>query len=217
MKTKITTLIGSCDSYSYLWKNFDILYTRYFEPDLDKVLVSETKVFDNKSYKTITPGVMDWGARMLYALNTIETKYVYFLLEDFYFTSTVPTRLIEESLEILESRNADKILIDVVHRSYTVQNLNENNLFKFSNKSMYLNSVSPSIWNVEYFKNVLKPHYNPWQFELEGNKFTSSCNPDILLYKQPTQYFLPLVRKGGKYRTNGWEELFKKEGLVDEK
>ena len=39
---KITTLIGSCDSYSPLWKNFDILYNKYWGLETNNILVSET-------------------------------------------------------------------------------------------------------------------------------------------------------------------------------
>ena len=52
----ISVLIGTCDSYSPLWKNFDILFQRYWQLKTANYLVSETLTYDNDLYKTITPG-----------------------------------------------------------------------------------------------------------------------------------------------------------------
>lgn len=209
----LSVLIGSCDSYSPLWENFDILFQRYWNPSTTNILVSETLSFDNQHYKTITPGLKPWGERMLAGLDEIKTDYVFFILDDYYLTESFTTELIQEHIDVLESHKADKIMMDIDYGepTYHLEHI-ESDLYKFKNISNYLNSVQPSIWKTSYLRQVLKPSYNPWQFELEGNTFTQSINPLILLKKREEHMYFNFVRIGGRI-SEGWEELYQKENL----
>ena len=90
-----------------------------------------------------------------------------------------------------------------------------NDLYQFNNHSMYLNSVQPSIWKTDYFKKVLHPSYSPWQFELEGNTFTQTLQPKIILKAREKSVYFNYSRVGGRI-SEGWQEIFKKEKLINE-
>ena len=63
----LTTVVGTCDSYLDLINDFSTLYERYFEPNIETLIVSETEVLDIPKYNFITPGKKAWGERILKA------------------------------------------------------------------------------------------------------------------------------------------------------
>lgn len=214
MKHKLTTVIGSCDSYSSLWKNFDILFKRYWNLDTKNIFVGETIPLPYDGYDNILPGInLPWGERILTGLLNINTPYVCFLLEDYYLTESISDSFIQEHIDILEQYNAHKIMFDKIYPPdvYSLTKLS-NDLYQFDNHSMYLNSVQPAIWRTDYLKHVLKPSYSPWEFELDGNEFTQTMNPIILLKARQTSVYFNYARVGGRI-SDGWETVFIKENL----
>jgi hypothetical protein len=209
----LTVLIGSCDSYSHLWKNFDILFQRYWHLPTKNIIVSETKTFNNDHYQTVTPGKSSWGERILKSLDLIETEYTFFILDDYYLTEHFTQEFIDNHISILEDYNAVKIMIDIDYGEpiYYLDHINED-LYKFKMTSNYLNSIQPAIWKTEYLKKVINTNYSPWDFELIGNDYTKTINPTILLKARPEHMYFNMVRSGGRL-SNGWENLFLKENL----
>ncbi len=209
----ISVLIGSCDSYSPLWKNFDILFQRYWKLPTKNILVSETESFDSDHYQTITPGRKDWGERILEALKHIETEYVFFVLDDYYLTEPFTQSFVDNHIRILEQHGAVKIMPDIDYGEpiYQLDHIKDD-LYRFKMSSDYLNSIQPAIWKTEYLKQVLRPEYSPWDFEIKGNDFTKSLNPTILLKARPNHMYFNFVRIGGRI-SEGWEDLYIKENL----
>jgi hypothetical protein len=210
----ISVLIGSCDNYSFLWENFDILFKRYWSLNTKNYLISETKSFDNKDYITLTPGKLPWGQRILEGLNLIDTEYVLFILDDYYLSENFDENLINEHINLLKEHSGEKIMMDIDYGEpiYSLDHLS-NNLYKFKENSDYLNSVQPAIWRTDYLRKVLKPEYSPWDFELIGNNFTKTINPTILLNKRESHMYFNFTRIGGKL-SEGWEEFLKKQNLI---
>jgi hypothetical protein len=214
MKDKLSVVIGTCDLYSPLWKNFDILYKKYWNVDTRNIFVGETNPILYEGYENILPGNnLPWGYRMLQGINEVKTEYVCLLLEDYYFTEPITKKFIEEHISILEKYSAQKIMFDKLYPPdvYTLKQL-ENDLFLFDKNSQYLNSVQPAIWKTEYLKDVLKPSYSPWNFEVEGNGYTSMLNPTVLLKAREESVYFNFSRIGGRI-SEGWEKVFEKEGL----
>jgi hypothetical protein len=209
----ITVLIGSCDKYSYLWDNFDFLFKKYCELNTKKILVSETLTFNNTEYTTTCFGNIPWGERILKSLELVETEYVFFILDDYYFTESLSKDFLQNHIDILEKKGAVKIMMDIDYGYpiYTLKHL-EDNLYQFGENSQYLNSVQPAIWKTEYLKKVLKPNYSPWDFELIGNEYTKTLKPIILLNARPKHVYFNIMRKGG-ILSDGWQDIFKKENL----
>ena len=175
--------------------------------------MSETEVFSNNHYQTITPGKKPWGERVLESLELIDTEYVFFILDDYYLTESFTQEFIDDHIKILEKHNAVKIMTDIDYGEpiYYLEHIEED-LYKFKMTSDYLNSIQPAIWKTSYLKQVLKPDYSPWDFEIKGNDFTKTLNPIILLKARPEHMYFNFVRIGGRI-SEGWEQLYIKENL----
>ena len=94
---------------------------------------------------------------------------------------------------------------------YTLEHL-QDDLYKFKLSSDHLNSIQPSVWKTDYLKQVLKPEYSPWQFEVDGNAFTQTLNPTIILKARSKPVYFNFVRVGGRV-SEGWEEICRRENL----
>lgn len=217
MHNKLTVIIGSCDSYQPLWKNFDILYKKYWNLETNNIFIGETIPIPYEGYHNVLPGNnLPWGYRMQQGLELVSTPYVCFILEDYYFTETISESFIQEHINIMEQMNADKIMFDKIYPPdvYSLTHLSDD-LYQFNNHSMYLNSVQPAIWKTDYIKRVLHPSYSPWQFELDGNSFTQTLTPKIILKAREKSVYFNYARVGGRI-SEGWQEVFIKEGLTNE-
>ena len=71
-------LIGTCDSYLEYMPNSMTLLDKYL-PAVTKVVVGETEKIDRDGYRWVLPGKAVWGKRMIEALKTIDTEFVFFI------------------------------------------------------------------------------------------------------------------------------------------
>lgn len=99
----VSVLIMSSDGYSDCWYPFYKLYKKYWNPSYKTYLCSETK--DCEYFETIkTQG--SWTSRVRQALEQIDSKYVIFLLEDFFFHNIVNQDRIEFALKMFDKDTA---------------------------------------------------------------------------------------------------------------
>lgn len=215
----ITLLIGTCDSYSILWDNFVVLADKYFKVNCNKYFVTENKITEYKGYKTIIPGNLPWSDRMLYALNTINTKYTLFVLEDYYFTEPLDESEISMHIDFMESVNANKAMLEIkCNRAYNLDHYGYTNtnkeICKLNANSDYLTSVQPSIWKTAHLKNCMVPGWSPWDFEIKGTELIRNKETDTYLIVRQQKPYWNAVRKGMKL-SEGWADIKARENLKD--
>ena len=182
IKNKITVLVSSCDSYSVLWKNFEIFFKKNWHLDCEVILVSET--IKNKSFKTITPGFGSWGFRNLVALEEVNTELVFWILDDYFLCDSFTEENLIRYIDDFFKLNMDRLQLSPKGfknhvYSFDYPGLDPSPKFlykKINNESDYLISMQPSIWRKSYITEVLKPEYSPWQFEIQGSKTNNSNN-----------------------------------------
>lgn len=185
MKDQITMLVNSCDKNSFLWEPFAGMFHIHWdkEIDIEKYILSETESADIDGFEFILGGKNSWSTNVLYALDQIKTKYVFWWIEDFFMRNMMLKQSFEGFLYFLEKYNADKLVVHYPHAELKLipQEL-EYNLYRMAQDSPYTTTLQPSIWNVEHFKSCLIDGENPWQFELGGSERLNKRNHNILLY-----------------------------------
>jgi hypothetical protein len=211
-KIDLSVLIGSCNEYNFLWKNFDVLFQKYWQLKTKNYFVTETINFDNPHYDVILAGMVPWGQRILTALNEVKTKYVFFILEDYYLSESFTEENIINHIELLEKHQSDKIMFEILDSEYSLHSLGDG-LYKFDVNSKYLNSIQPSIWRTDYLRKIINPNFTPWDFELVGNEYTKKINPNLLLKSIPNRMYFNFIRRGG-HLSSGYEDFLKKENLT---
>ena len=210
----LTTIVGTCDSYLDLIPGFSILYERYFEPNIETLIVSETENLDIPKYKFITPGKKQWGERIINALSETKTEYVFFVLDDYYLCQLLTNEYIEYLLKFMDNRNVNKIMLSPVPDFAKYEYLESiNTMHKMSPTSPWLTSVQPAIWRKSELLKFLKPEYTPWNFEVEGSKEAKNNIENYFVAKLDNPIYFNMVRKG-KQPSPGWEEFLKEQNLT---
>jgi hypothetical protein len=218
----LTVLIGSCDSYSILWKNFQICFDRYWDHDTDNIFVTEQKIVDNftkKHFKSVLSSKKSWGARMLDGISECKTKYVLFLLEDYFLDYKYSESQLEEYIDLMNLNTIDRLQIspsDFQSYNRLNENVSCNKYLQFNKYSLYSISMQPSIWNVDYLKYVLLPEYSPWDFEINGSQKIANDlrSHSIFIDSTMQNVYFNAVRKGF-IKNNNWDSFRIKHCLED--
>ena len=210
----LTTVIGTCDSYLDLIPGFSILYERYFEPKVETLIVGETQNLDMPKYTFITPGQKPWGERVINALSKVKTKYVFFVLDDYYLSQLLTIEYIEYLLKLMDNRNINKITLTPVPDFANYEYLESiNTMHKMSPKSPWLTSLQPAIWRKDELLKFMEPEYSPWDFEVKGSEIAKNKIENYFVAKLDKPIYFNLVRQG-KVPSPGWEEFLNKENLT---
>lgn len=209
----ITLLIGSCDDYSFLWENFIKLCNKYWEPQCKKIIVSENLKYNTDDYDFITPGKdMNWSDRMIYAINQIDSEFIFFMLEDYFLREKISDDFINEAVDFLKKEDANKIVFTTIPFNFYKLFHIKNDLYKMNDDSDYLTSVQPAVWRKSFLLKCLQRNWTPWEFEIHGTNLIRNQDNRIYLKHRIESIYFNAVRKG-KIMSEGWEEFYKKEGL----
>lgn len=211
MINNLAVLIGTCDLYSPLWKNFIKCYERYFPYKINTVFFGETLKVG--SYNTYTPGNLPWGYRLKNSLELIKEDYILLLLDDYFMSFDYGEERLNKYLEDMNKFSMNRLQISKSkHQIYTSDN---DYYLKLHNSSQYTFSLQPSIWKKEWIYFNCLDKYTPWDFELSNSQ--KHLNQDTLTYVDPEINFpvyFNAVRKGF-VKSDGWQEFKHKENLED--
>lgn len=158
--------ISSYDGASDIWPAFFTILDRFYKNrSKDIYLVTNNKKIQHKGVSIINTGPeIDWFYRTLKSLNSIDSKYILFLLEDYFISKEVR----EEDIDFLVKKMDDENCCYCRLSKSCYVNYNRN-IIKLSPKSEvpYLISLQPGIWNrsdlIELLNKINKQ--SPWDFE----------------------------------------------------
>jgi hypothetical protein len=209
IKENISVIIGSCDSYEPLWKNFQICFNNTWSHSTSNFFITENKtvpLYTNQEFISVLSTKQNWGARMLDGINACKTKYIFFILEDYFFTYSYSAEQLEEYINIMNLNSIDRLQISPSGFQHYIKINNSEKYLKFSKNSLYSISMQPSIWNKEYLQYVLSPEYSPWDFEIIGSQKISqdSYNHKIFIDRSIPNVYFNAVRKGFT-KSVGWD------------
>ncbi|MDR1262509.1 MAG: hypothetical protein LBK46_03340 [Oscillospiraceae bacterium] len=171
---RCTLYISSCDKYSDLWEPFFTLFVKYW-PDCPYpiVLASETKTFsypglDIQCPRFYNPGEPSpWGERNIRTLESINSPFIFFMLDDFFIFERVDQPFMDRSLDWMQNdpmigefqwRGNMSIDPPGKYAPYGVDTLN----------GAYRISAFPAIWRRDLLIRSMLPEEGPWEWEREG-------------------------------------------------
>lgn len=174
MKKDLAILVGSCDAYEDMWAPFFKLLKRYWKNlKYDIYFSTETKDVKSNlfSVKTIHPSnpKCSWTERMNETLNKINSKYILFILDDFFLYDYVDTKRFDECVELM-SKDDDNTCITFyqVYPDGVESDVEGIELRPVDGK--YKVNAILSLWDREKFiKHISQADENIWQWELNGN------------------------------------------------
>ena len=209
----LTLLIGTCDSYLKYLPNCIKLLEKYFKIDIRKIIIGENEKLSVGDYEWILPGTKPWGQRMRMGIKTVNTDYVFFILEDYYLSQKLTFDFISWLLHFMDRENANKITLTNVPDWVNYRYCETIDTIKRSDPSSdWLASMQPSIWRTSHVFNIIEDNYSPWDIEIIGSEKLRNNEKNHFVIDLRDPIYFNLCRAGG-YLSDGYEEFFKNEGL----
>lgn len=228
MKQKLSLLVLSCDKYNDLWDNFFRLRDLFWpDCDFNWYLVTESCSYNYKNVTVIRTGKqLNWTGRLVYALETIESPYIGWYLDDFYISEKVNNSLIHELVDKMENENIDYInmsdVFDSLVKMPEPHEYHDKYLLKIPPHKKYGISTASAIWNKNYLLRTLgNDDKNAWQFEIDLCKLALSENglPGLILCDERKPFkvtSVPVVIQG-RYYPKAIKEFARKGLIIDYK
>ena len=225
----LTFLVGTCDTYQFLWDNFKTLVNRYLDlGDAKRMAFSESVEFGD-GYKTIFaddgPEGKVWSNRLIKALDEVETEFVFFVLDDYYFTREIGEADFKRMMAVLHADSFDKFMFVKELKSYSLAATTTMNdpmdnfgtLFIQAPDSPYLTSIQPAIWRTDWLRECAVSNWTPWEFELKGTDRIKGRHNRVYLYHTSPNFYFNAIRSNdhAPITSEGWEEVKEKENLSE--
>ncbi|MBR2704781.1 MAG: hypothetical protein IKE91_04860 [Clostridia bacterium] len=219
----ITLLINSCDAYEDILDVFFELLHRFW-PDLkyDIVLSTESLEYVNKyfSIKNVHPKdkKCSWSKRMYEALNTIESKQVLLLLDDFFIYDYVNGEEIKRCSEYL-SKNEEVVNFTYWPILNGTEDAEIDGYFVRTENERYKITAISALWDRKQFMKYLENHEEDiWEFEVNGTIRSNTTYPnDKFLVLNHENNIIPYNFSKYGLISGKWfkdtVELFKKLGI----
>ena len=176
IKNNVTLVVSSCDKYQDAWYPYFELIKKYWPNHPTRIaLITETKKYScegldicvyNSNGDTVT-----WSERLYRCLQSVETEYVIFSLEDFFLLDFVKEEALEKCYEWMEKdpniavcrlySSEDKRLIPT----------DQYGAFRIADQTIgYRLDTQAALWRKETLMSFIDLKENPWQFEALGTQ-----------------------------------------------
>lgn len=180
----LTILVSSTDSYKDLWPNFFKCKEDFWKDcPFNTVLVNDIEKPDIRGIEIINSGEnATWSERMRNALSQISSDYICFILDDFYITNYVDSQEIINAINLMQRNEINYYKLFSLSRFTSPLCQNSDFLHCIPSNYYYGISLTPSIWNREYFlEKIGQGNYNPWKFEADRLKEEKDDDGKIML------------------------------------
>lgn len=186
---QVSVIVSSCDKYEDAWKPFFFFFKKYWPDCPFRVyLITETKKYYDPDNKIISLNVgtgITWSARLKKALKKIDSKYVIFLLEDFFLLSNVNQKEIDRCIDIMDKdRKIAVIDWEYVERIKTNPSPYEGYAYR-DRSAMYFLNCQSALWRRKDLISFLSPYEDAWQFEFYGSERAKLFSKEFLCMNSP--------------------------------
>lgn len=216
-------LVLSCDKYRDLWDPFfKLLKNNWGDCPFDIYLVTEAEVFncDYLDVKTITNQKNgQWSRRLLEALKRIDSKYILFMLDDFFIKNKVDEAYIFQCLEWMEEDNKIACFSFVPSLWKDKNEMKYKKFVERPNGSYYRVNCQAGVWNKKVLMDLIKPYEDAWDFEWRASCRSNKTDYRFFALKKHTPWIIDYNYDnggGGIHRgkwSHGVESVFAQNGI----
>ncbi len=185
----VALLVHSCDRYAFLYKGFDIFFTKYwnFEVNCTYYFATEEKEISIKGFKNILSGKGAWSDRLSYLLREkIPEQFILYFQEDMWLHAGINANFFNTLFDVMQNKNWQqaKLHSSEVYKTLATDLFIEGfNVSKIENNtSDFLMSHQVTLWNKSFLIDQLYKNEHPWRNERKGTERLRRMNPEILSY-----------------------------------
>lgn len=192
----------SCDKFSDLWDGQVKQLEAYWPGHPPCAYIVTDKPSDRKFEKVqiLAAGEnLEWSERLAFALQHVETEYVFFTLDDYFLIDAVPEERIDRFIQLMDEKTYDYIRLFPRRKNQTEQAIpGYPGLRGLNPDSNYAINLYAGIWRKSFMQKAVQgAPKNAWQFEVSlrrsGVKNHAKC---AVCMDKKAFPFLDVVRKG---------------------
>ena len=155
----LSVLIQSCDHYEKYWPGLFYYMDKFWDKKINHPIYFCNEKKSIKEYDQIKTGVGSFVSNLKFSLNKIKSKYIFYLLEDFWPICCFKKKLLDEiSLYILDN-NIKCFQISSYLPYYDLDStkdfIQNQKIFKFNKHSKWRFNFQCRIWEKEFLLNSL--------------------------------------------------------------
>ena len=180
MCNEITVLVNSCDGYSEIWDAFFTLFKKYWpQCEYPIVLNTESKSYSFEGLDITTYSLYDgkkgskksiqWGERLIRTLEMINSEYIIFLLDDFFFMDYVDVKRLNDCIKWI--KDDENISTFGFYRTRQ-PNIRDGKYYGFEKRpkqALYKLNAQAAIWRKDKLISYIRPHESAWDWEILGS------------------------------------------------
>ncbi len=194
----LTILLSSCDKYEDLWEPFFKLFKKYGGElaSCPIVLNTESKQYSYEGLNITCPNNytenIEWGRRLRQTLETINTDYVLFVLDDFFLQKPADCDTISQCIKWLdENKNVGAFNLTPIEPANKEHEIFKNFCY-MPVKMNYRFNAQVCIWRKNVLYDSILDIESPWDWEVYGNQrnqyIFKHCELYALKYNAPAPY-----------------------------
>ena len=202
---KTPILVVSCDRYADVWPHFFALFWKHW-PDCPYpvFLGSNRLTYDDPRVTTIAVGEdRSWATSVSAMLDQLDSSHVILLLEDFLLLKPVDSERLQRLVKLGEQANVGCLHLFTVYPPPRPHPQYEGIGYYEPFDADAVNAQA-ALWRTDTLRKLLVPGFNPWEFEMIGNKMRNYMPEEIWgVYDAPIVY--EQVVEKGKWKPSGLE------------
>ncbi|MBR4909808.1 MAG: hypothetical protein IKZ47_00595 [Clostridia bacterium] len=196
-----SVIISSCDKFSDLWDaNVTLINKNWADRGVDTYIVTDEptdRSFEGVKILSAGKGT-EITERIKFALETVKSKYIIFLLDDYFLIHPVNDKKIKECIGVMEKENLDYLRIyTFMNAKYFKEKIGDyGDIFRVTTDARYNINLYPCIFGREFLKATLDNRLNAWQYEVSLTKTGAAYGAKCALVNPNALGMLDVVRKG---------------------
>ncbi len=198
--SRMTMLIMSCDKFSDLWDGHVQLLEQHWASRCMKTYIvtdkKSDKVYENVSVLSAGED-KEWSERLKFALDYVNTEYVFITLDDYFLIEPVVNEKIDKILSIMATDKYDYIRLYLrpqCPRNAKISKYGE--FYNINTQDRYSVNLYAGIWRKSFMMKVIREPKNAWQFEVSLPNVANSLGAKCAMSNNKEYVILDVVRKG---------------------
>lgn len=213
-RKKYSILVNSCDSYKDAWPMFFYILKETWNGELpDIYLNTESEKYVDNSIKVnvLNSKSKHWGERLIEAVNQIDSEYILFMLEDFYYEKPIKVCEIERCVKLLDNNN--KVLSiqlvpagKMLESGYAPTEEVAAGIVRRNIKDAYTIIAGPTLWRKTELLKLTKAKDTPWEWEAFGSCRLRLYGKEVWTWKnwKNDPIFVYDIKHGGAIHRGKW-------------
>lgn len=157
----VSIVVQTCDKYEKFWDGFFYYMDKFWDKGISCPIYfcNETKKIKQNNFIHLPTGHGSFVQNLSFILNNVKSKYIFYLLEDFWPIQRIEKKLFEELFHYVKNNKIKALQISPFTPFYNFEETNDfiqnQKILKFNKDSDWRFNLQSRFWEKNFFLNSL--------------------------------------------------------------